>query len=151
MNITGKWQGTLVYGEGYDEESVGKTLDFEFDIVDTDGEITATGKDLSGHGFNPTPSYMSGFLDEGIISFIKRYKQGLTIDENGQEELLPEEENYEINYSGNYNVTTKEFEGDWEIVMYFKPEEDPDVIYSHMCVGTWKMSKAHSGQTPKPL
>lgn len=148
MNITGKWQGTLVYGEGYDEETVGKTLDFEFDITDNDGEISATGKDVSGHGYNPTPSYMSGFLDEGVISFIKQYKKGLAFTEDGKEELLPEEENYEINYSGNYNEITKEFEGDWEIVMYFKPEEDPDVIYSHICVGTWKMHKIQADSQP---
>lgn len=141
MNITGKWQGTLIYGEGYDEESIGKSLDFEFDIIDTEGEITATGKDLKGHGYNSTGSYINGFVDDDIISFIKQYNKGLTIDEEGNEEYMPPEENYEVNYSGLYNHITKEFEGDWEIVTLMESIENPDEKFIHICSGTWKMHK----------
>jgi hypothetical protein len=113
----------------------------ELNILDNDGEITATGKDLSGHGFNPTACKIEGFYDEGLISFLKQYEKGLTWDENGNTIVLPDENNYEINYSGNYNNDTKEFEGDWEVAMYYQSEDNPDLWIQQVGLGTWKMHK----------
>jgi len=83
---------------------------------------------------------LKGFMENGFISFIKRYKKLRLFDENLDTIEVEDSDGYEVIYEGAYNNETEEFNGEWEIRYDLMPLSTEKTI-EEFCDGTWWMKK----------
>ena len=138
ININGHWAFVLVYGPEY-EEDAGKEIYFDAEFIQDNDTFSGTGIDTGGHGINPDPAIINGFLDGDEISFVKQYASKHYTGENGEiivEKNIP---GPEINYFGTYNKRDNTFNGDWDIVI--GTEQVGGSWFDYSCTGTWYMKR----------
>jgi hypothetical protein len=138
-DINGKWAGTIIYGAGYPDDIMGRELTFELTIHESDGDITGSGRDIAGCGINPSESFIRGFVDGEIISFIKHYKSAGYFDEDGGSLIIENEPSLDITYNGEFNADTNQYEGDWDILIDQVQYGNDTIIYEF--TGSWSMRK----------
>lgn len=139
MNLSGYWQGTIIYGTDYGPDIEGKELFFEMTLAESDGEFTGIARDTGGFGNSDDEATVSGFWDKETISFIKKYKSYHEFDEYGNLNKDENIEPFEINYTGTFNLEKSLFEGDWEIII--QSELLADGWGEQYCSGTWTMGR----------
>jgi len=112
MNIEGKWQGVITYGESYGDDK-DKTLYFEIEIEQYGLAFDAIAIDISGFGVNSAPADVHGEIIGNQITFTKKYRAlgiiGLPIDHS--------QPGREIQYQGKFDNSVGHFTGKWK----FKP------------------------------
>ena len=112
MNIEGKWQGVITYGESYGDDK-GRNLYFEIEIEQYGVAFDAIAIDISGYGMNPEPADIHGEIIGNQITFTKQYRAfgivGMPIDRS--------QPGKEILYSGKFDNSVGHFTGKWK----FKP------------------------------
>jgi hypothetical protein len=139
MNLSGYWQGTIIYGPDYGPEIEGKELFFEMTLNELDGDFTGIARDTGGFGNLIDDATVSGFWDGETISFIKKYKYFTSFDEKGKMVIDETKEPDEINYTGTFNSEKDLFEGEWEIIL--NTEELLEGWGEEFCSGAWNMRK----------
>jgi len=143
INLTGHWKGWYKYGQGYSPSIRGKSEPFEFKIKDEGGLFSGNCIDEIVKAKEGNESFIHGTYKEGNISFKKRYKYHLSINESNQLILEEGVEFSGVDYTGRLYKkifsTKPSFIGNWKIVIEFKNENDEAT--THMCEGTWKMKK----------
>lgn len=138
--ISGKWQGTYTQKLKEDPED-DKILEvaFEMELISAEGGFTGTCYDLEIELGKKEESYVSGFIDGEMISFIKRYEHTIYINEEAEEFILYKEAKHpEIHYYGRFNDAEERFEGNWEIEMDNESIGD-DLLDTHLLYGSWWM------------
>lgn len=135
--MTEKLIGQYTYGESYPDDLKGKSVPFEIEWTLTDGVIHGTCLDDEGKNVFDAPSTINGFIDNGIISFIKKYPKFWDIDEKGVTRIYDELPPPEIHYSG--VVHENRFEGEWEMTVAYILENGE--IDQFECTGTWTMNR----------
>ena len=140
MRIHGKWLGFYELGLGYPLPFFGERVEFEA-IIEGDfekfkGEIKEV---ASPYSIDET-STLSGFYENGLISFVKTYQNCPSLIEvNG--ELLSEIKSgkpLEITYNGEYDENYNSFYGIWEILIQ---EEIHGEWVENAGEGIWVMKK----------
>ena len=143
MNLTGRWKGKYIYGDGYPRAVIGKAAPFEIDITDNDGIITGVCLDEVVESIDGNESTIEGTFNENFLTFIKRYKVQLAMDDLGNHIPLVDQSNNSIQYVGHMRkrLLSKKhyFEGEWQITSDFK--DDSSKVYTYSVEGTWTMSK----------
>lgn len=137
--LSGKWTGEFMYGNLYPAELRGKAVTFELDITVENGQFSgfATDEETDAH-FN-RPATVSGFIEDNLISFIKKYPHYYETNPNDPEKMIfyPEVASHEIHYEGRY--VNGVFTGDWEIISSYKDEWGN--IHEDGGNGSWSMQK----------
>ncbi len=113
MDLTGKWQGTLLYGNTYIAQR-GKELHFEIDMIQDGNGITGKAKDIEGAGMSPDNAEIKGFYEKGKIFFIKKYERAHYSDGKGGTIFVDEIEGPEIHYEGKFDSNTNRISGKWK-------------------------------------
>lgn len=129
-------KGQYTYGEPYPDDLKGKSVPFEIEWTLEDGIIKGTCVDDEGKKIFDEPATIHGFIDNGIISFIKKYPKYWIVDENGVNKVLDKPAPPEIHYSG--IVVNGGFEGDWGMTVAHKLENG--TIEEYRCTGTWTLN-----------
>lgn len=132
-----KWIGQYVYGNGYPEDMIGRAVEFEIEWTNTDGNIKGTCIDEESKDVFDTPATIEGFIDDKVISFIKKYPGYWEIDESGRDIVDMNKPSSEIHYSGLW--MNGQYEGDWEIATSYVLENGD--ILETFCAGTWVLNR----------
>ena len=143
MNLTGHWKGNYTYGNGYPKSVMGKSEPFEFDLHDIEGKITGTCIDNVVKSTEGNQSTIEGSFSGDFISFLKRYKHLLAIEEDGNLVQIDNIESDGVHYVGHMKKRFFSgkiyFLGEWQINCVSKDELGNLIKYA--CEGTWTMSK----------
>ena len=143
MNLTGRWKGKYTYGAGYPQNFIGKSEPFEFDIQDIEGKITGVCVDEIVKAIEGNESTIEGTFKDNFISFIKRYKYQLLIDESNnyvsEENIITDGVHYVGHVHKRFFSRKVYFTGEWQITADFKDDHDKIVTFS--VEGTWTMSR----------
>jgi len=116
LNFSGKYIGTLWYGEGYGEGIIGTELTFQMEIEETDDVFVGVSVDLEGSGKSPDEASVQGIIGESMISFDKVYKSYHYDDEQGNLVVDRTQEGFPIEYNGLFNEKTGHYEGTWRMI-----------------------------------
>ncbi|GAB2811158.1 hypothetical protein [Ferruginibacter profundus] len=142
MNLTGHWKGQYTYGKEYGK-LWGTSEPFEFDIVDQSGHISGSCIDNLVKAKAGNESYILGNFSGKEITFKKRYKYHLMIDDSNNLLNNVDFVSDGVDYTGRLKVKFFSrklfFSGKWSITERFKDEDNMDQIF--ICTGTWTMMK----------
>lgn len=139
IKMSGTWKGELIYGEEFPENIRNQKKSFTIEIKETDGEIVGKYFETEGFGIIPESAEITGFIEDDVLSFVKKYPAFYLVNEKGEVNTVPDKEPPEINYSGYFNEETQCFEGDWSMIVEFK-----QLIFGYSenaVTGTWTMKK----------
>lgn len=144
MNLTGRWKGEYTYGNNYPISVAGKSEPFEFEIEDNNGTISGICIDNVVKAVHGNKAIIEGTFKNDFITFVKRYKYHLSIDENGDQILEENVSTDGVQYVGHLKKKwlsgTQYFIGEWQIVVeYINPS---GLQFTNTCDGTWSMRKA---------
>ncbi|WOK09109.1 hypothetical protein RT717_10730 [Imperialibacter roseus] len=134
-NLTGKWEGEYSVNIGSDEQPEVEYHAFTLEMLDIDGELTGTAQDLT---LSDEPSNISGFHDDGFISFIKKYNRLVFVESDeyfGDNSI----EHPDIHYSGTFDENENSFQGTWEIHEDQERDGLQDSFDDMYNVGNWWM------------
>lgn len=136
--MEGKWIGKYTYGEGYTDNSKGKSISFELDLTSNGVEFNGIFTDEETKNiFNEPGMVENGFLENTTISFTKKYPCLWGENETGEIEVYEDLQSHVIYYSG--NLINGSFEGHWEILRFLVDENGPYTETDGS--GTWMMNK----------
>ncbi|MFT3823970.1 MAG: hypothetical protein QM731_08615 [Chitinophagaceae bacterium] len=141
--MTEKWTGNYIYGDPYPEGIKGISIPFNIEWTNVDGILTGTCIDDETKIHFDRPATIQGFIENGVISFIKKYPCRYSIDEAGNVTLHRRESAIDIHYSGSW--VEDHFEGEWEMTLIYETEEGFPREYD--CTGIWFMSKEHESSS----
>jgi len=134
LTYSGNWIGKYIYGNDYPDDVKGTEVSFTIEMTLTDGVVKGKCMEEDHNGYSPGEASIEGFIEDGIISFIKKYTHYST-----------EEFNHPIHYSGSYE--SGRFTGDWEIEASYI--DATGAISTYFSEGTWTMQKADQQMSPK--
>jgi len=132
--ISGRWKGQYVF----DQEPgmpAGSAHDFSFDLsADEEGSFTGTCFEPSVNELFREDVTVEGFVDEKLISFVKRYPCLLLFDQYKGYMAVPEEEHPDVEYEGEFDDDSKSYKG--TLAMYHR-YDGADYVQQ----GTWWMKR----------
>lgn len=139
MISIGQYQGYYRYGPEYGEIVEGKEVEFRM-FIDQVFNYQFSGKviDWDGFGAEGEVAFVSGFVQDDMISFVKQYDRSFIIDEFGVSSIVENQPGHKVEYEGHYDVATRSFIGTWEIKV--DSEDLGDFIVEELVTGTWRMS-----------
>lgn len=129
--------GQYTYGELYPDNLKGVSVPFVIEWLLIDGIIEGTCVDEEGKEIFDQPASIMGFIDNGIISFIKQYPKHWEVDDGGFVRVSDDIPPSEIHYSGIW--IDDHFEGEWEITVSYVSEYGR--LEQFDCTGTWTLYK----------
>ncbi len=135
MDLTGKWQGTIIYGADYYSVKF-EELYFDMNIAQKGSEITGIAIDTGGTGINSSEATIKGSVKKSKIRFIKQYQVRQTISANGSRRD-ESRKGPEILYEGTFNELSQSFTGTW--FMKVKIKRFLFFYRIHKNSGTWFM------------
>jgi hypothetical protein len=113
MTFSGKYIGTLLYGEGYPLYDRNNELFFQMEIKEENNWFTGTAIDIGGVGMSSDEATISGIINGIHIEFDKVYKRHHYNDGNGNT-VYEDKEGFPIYYEGTYNDDNGYYEGSWK-------------------------------------
>jgi hypothetical protein len=140
IDFTGQWVGYFAYGAEYGDDFSGEIVQFRF-FVDSfeDGQFIGRSVDLEGIGANYEIAHVSGYIEEGFISFTKQYPHLYEMDEKGNTIVDNTKRHPIVAYSGEYNLGTSTFVGQWELRIEIQPIGE--YWLEDICTGTWELRR----------
>lgn len=138
MNLSGHWQGIILYGPEYGDWE-NKELLFEMTIKQSGDTFTAIAIDTGGIGRNPDEAEINGFISGYNISFTKQYKSTLTYDEQGQVIVLKNKPSPIVEYTGVFDSLLDKVSGEWQIDILVKQLKDEWL--DETFTGHWTMTR----------
>lgn len=136
-NLNGRWRGSYTFDPEFESESRERFFELTMQI-DNDDEIRGEIRDMPDHDQDPRVAALTGFIDEGEISFIKQYPFLLLRNERNETIMDESKPHPEIHYHGEINDSG--MEGTWEMeaaVLFVAGS-----YHSQLVTGKWKMVKA---------
>jgi hypothetical protein len=135
MDLTGKWQGTVVYGADYRKYKF-EELYFDMIITQQGNKIKGVAIDTGGIGVNISEATIKGSIKTSKIRFIKQYQVRQTFTANGSKRD-ESRKGLEIFYEGSFNELSQSFTGSW--FMKKKIKRFLFFYRIHKNSGTWFM------------
>jgi hypothetical protein len=138
IDISGTWQGEIIYGKKY-REYEGKALFFDAEFIQHLNSIQGTAIDTRGVGVNPDPAKISGTINRNDISFIKQYATLATMHKDGSTLIDKSKPGPKIHFCGAYDQQSAKFTGTWEYSI--KVWAFGFIPMSVKAGGAWSMTK----------
>ena len=140
IDFNGQWARHFTYGTEYEDGIAGGKVQFRL-FVDSfqDGQFIGRSVDLEGIGANYEIAQVNGYIDGDFISFSKQYPHLYGLDEAGNKIEDKSRQHPIVSYSGEYNVNTKIFSGQWELRMEIEPVGE--YWLEDICTGTWEIRR----------
>jgi hypothetical protein len=143
--ISGNWSGAYRYGRGYPAGVRGTRVLFSIRIDPFDGIFTGTCTDTYTDEYFRAPAIIEGEIEGNRIYFIKRYPSLLTIDEQGNTIVIPDEPSVNIQYEGrlykSFFSGKYYLKGEWNIDGSYLDDTGNAIYYSSS--GSWKVSRVN--------
>jgi len=138
MNINGKWKGYYQYGVGYLIPYFGNIVEMEVSfVVDSEGNISGSVTETPSELSVDAEASLKGFINEGLISFIKTYPVFPEIADDGS--IMLSKGTLDIQHTGYIDDYNEAIYGDWLIEDKFTNEEGyEDVEY---LTGIWLLKR----------
>jgi hypothetical protein len=114
--MTGKWRGTYILGPEYESDE-GKSFEFILDLLDENRTFNGVCYEAGLSELFQKPITVTGFWENGLISFTKKYPCLYFLGEDGKVVIDIMNEQPDIFYSGELDETENEFSGDFEMVV----------------------------------
>lgn len=140
MITQGKWKGYYSYAQGYPPPFFGERVSMEVELEDdNDDGFEGTSIEEESEIAIPGNARISGFIQEGMISFVKTYPDWAQLGD-GRKYEVEEGKEMEIRHYGAYDEQYGCFFGFWELeVPVFDNIMGPNqVVYG----GTWKLERS---------
>ena len=139
-SVSGQWKGAFTLGPEYGTRE-GESIDFRIEIQeDDDAEIEGVCIEQETSALFKEPVTISGFREEGFISFVKKYPCLVLLDERGNYVLEKEKEHPDIEYEGELNPETGKIEGTFST--YSIVEDVEGRRFEVVFTGTWFLERA---------
>jgi hypothetical protein len=136
-DLNGLWKGSYTFDPEFEMES--KERLFELTLqVDDDDEIRGEIRDMPENDQDPRVAALTGFIDDGEISFIKQYPFLLLRNEKNETIMDERKPHPEIHYHGEINDSGMEGTWEMEAAVLFAAGS----YHSKLVTGKWKMVKA---------
>lgn len=113
MDFSGKYIGTIWYGEHYSLTQRSSELSFQMEIEEKDNWFIGVAQDIAGTGLSTDEATIEGIINGIHIEFDKIYKRNHSVDGKGKT-VYKEKEGFPIYYNGTYNDDTGFYEGTWK-------------------------------------
>lgn len=136
-DLNGTWKGSYTLDPEFESEQ--SEHPFEMTLqVDDEEEISGEIRDMVGDDRAPRVAALTGFIDEGEISFIKQYPYLLLRNDKNETIIDESKAHPEIHYHGLINDNI--IEGSWEMeaAVLFAAGS----YHSQLVTGKWKIEKA---------
>ncbi len=133
-NLTGTWEGEYTVDIGTEDQPKVGHHSFRLELQDAEGDLTGSCEDLT---LEDEPSTISGFQDDKIISFIKKYQRLIFTDNSDEYYGDSSEQHPDIHYSGTFNESEDCLEGTWEIQTSEEPIGLQTELTSEIQFGSW--------------
>ena len=138
MKLAGKWVGFYEYGQGYQPPSFGERVVVEFIIEDQeDGFEGSCREEASAYSIDEI-SKITGFTENGMISFTKTYQNTYQIQDD-QQVIIVSGKEMQVNYYGEYTPKGDCIYGLWEVESE-EFELDGELVQT-VSSGIWKLTK----------
>ena len=118
-NISGIWEGEFSLNHGTENEPDIEYNLFRLELEETDDVITGKGEVLT---LDNEPFEVNGFVDEGFINFILKYRHLIYQDEERNYFRDESSQHPDVSYSGNYDDKEEAYVGIWELTVKEEPE-----------------------------
>ncbi|MEQ6124741.1 hypothetical protein AAON49_11100 [Pseudotenacibaculum sp. MALMAid0570] len=138
MNIQGKWKGYYEYGDGYALPYFGSKVEIEVIIsLDKEGRLNGSVNEIQSPFSVPMKAEITGFIDQDLISFIKKYDAYPFINENNECEINSDRK-LEIPHNGYIDIKNNAIYGTWSIE---DPYEQDGHQYIDFLSGIWLLKR----------
>ncbi|MDX2431292.1 MAG: hypothetical protein QNK35_10180 [Bacteroides sp.] len=137
--LNGLWKGSYTFDPEFESESKNPERFFELTMqVDDEEEIKGEIRDIVEEDQVPRVAELTGFIDDGEISFIKQYPFLLLRNEKNETIVDESKAHPEIHYHG--VISDSGIEGSWEMeaAVLFAAGS----YHSQLVSGKWKIVKA---------
>ncbi|MDC8004161.1 hypothetical protein POV27_08875 [Aureisphaera galaxeae] len=138
MNIIGKWKGFYEYGEGYDLPYFAKRVGLEITFEGHNDRFIGSTREEPSEYSVPLKGTVEGFVEDGLISFIKRYPKKPVILERHKIGIEFEEGQSEIEHTGVVDEEHQAIHGSWTI---YDVVEDEQGTYEYAAHGIWLLKR----------
>ncbi|CAN5375000.1 hypothetical protein BH09BAC5_BH09BAC5_25070 [soil metagenome] len=91
ISLTGKWKIESRYGEVYGPNNTGKVNLWELELINSEGEFSGTGYDISEVSQNSENTKIEGFIEKDLITFVRQYLHSHEITDDGTTFQIPNE------------------------------------------------------------
>ena len=135
-NLNGRWRGSYTFDPEFESESQERFFELTLQ-VDDDDEIRGEIRDMPDHDQDPRVAALTGFIDDGEISFIKQYPFLLLRNEKNETIMDESKPHPEIHYHGEINDSGMEGTWEMEAAVLFAAGS----YHSQLVTGKWKMVK----------
>jgi hypothetical protein len=139
ISINGRWKGTYYLGPEFGPNE-GRSFGFILELKEEDGNIDGVCIEKETAGLFREPVTITGFREDGLISFVKKYPHRFYVDGDGNRLTDPEKDHPEIEYVGEMNPETGKFEGSFQMVA--DTEQIGFGWYDTVLTGTWVLERA---------
>ena len=135
--LNGLWKGSYTLDPEFEEDNSEHHFEMTLNVDDGD-EVSGEIRDKLPDDQAPRVASLSGFIDEGEISFIKQYPFRLLRNEKNETIVDESKPHPEINYQG--VISDSGIEGTWdmEAAVLFAAGS----YHSQLVTGKWQMVKA---------
>jgi len=135
--LNGIWKGSYTFDPEFESEHLERHFEMTL-IVDDEDEVSGEIRDEVTDDQAPRVAALTGFIDEGEISFIKQYPFLLLRNEKNETIIDESKTHPEIHYQG--IISESGIEGSWEMeaAVLFAAGS----YHSQLVTGKWKIVKA---------
>ncbi len=132
-----KWTGEYTYGEEFIQVAPKKPTRFVIEFTEENGTIKGSCIDEDTKEVFDKPATIDGYMEGGIINFVKTYPCYCEWDvESNKPRVFEDIPSQNIQYVG-WLVDDQHYEGDWEYsVTYIHPNGSEEEF---TCRGKWKL------------
>lgn len=138
MNVNGQWNGFYEYGVGYDLPFFGSRVEMEIKFIESDGKISGIVNEIPSQFSVNASASIEGFVENEIISFIKKYP--IIPEINPDKKTVSQSEgSLEIIHTGFIDEENQAIYGDWIIEEEFIDENGYNQIET--LSGIWLLKR----------
>lgn len=130
------WKGCFYYEKGYPEITTLQKVSFQIDILIDNNSFSGTAHDEESKEHFDEPVKVKGFFEKDFISFIMTYPYIYYRDEDDKIIVDKSVPNHNVNYYGEFDETTKSYNGEWEITYVIEQLIDGDI--EEVFSGSWE-------------
>ncbi|MCI4671140.1 MAG: hypothetical protein MRZ79_23580 [Bacteroidia bacterium] len=138
MNLTGRWKGYYIYGNGYGLPYFGQKVEFESEMIQRKDEVSGVITEKGEYSV-PMEATFSGFVQGNFLSFIKNYPGKAQIDEEGDLNVEANGNSHEIHYQGYLDQEHDSIYGRWSISQVVRGPFGEEM--THICEGLWLIKR----------
>lgn len=137
------FKGSFTYHlEDENEKVIDVIVPFDMNVSIENNILSGTRVDQETQNLITEPIHVNGFIEDYLISFRIDYPYNYYIDENGEPVIEKDIRHPGVNYVGSLNKITKDYEGEWYIILDVETITPLQEDYIEATLnGTWTMKE----------